>query len=143
MDKDLDFYRELWERLAGDSFSTQKLAQRLRADGGVDIQDLSHADVLSLIEGRYRGSWAEVSFAASELLATYSVAGGIESGEQVVGWVFAAFAFADAVGKGHADWEIQFDIFMNGFLRVRDPLEPEDSVSIFERVFCAGRGDGS
>lgn len=135
--RDVDFYRQLWERLVGHEFIPQKLADRLRVDGGVDIEDLSNANVLDLIEGRFSGPWSEVAFTSSELLASYSVPGGIQTPEHVVGWVFASFAFADSVKKREADWEIQFNIFMNGFLNVRDKLEPEESVYIFQRVFCS------
>ncbi|MGH8589482.1 MAG: hypothetical protein ACREXX_09160 [Gammaproteobacteria bacterium] len=133
--KDVNFYRQLWERLVDREFTSQKLADRLRADGGVDIENLSNGNVLDLIEGRFSGPWSEVAFTASELLASYSVPGGIHTPEQVVGWVFASFAFADSIKNDEADWEIQFNIFINGFLAVRDKLETEESIHIFQRVF--------
>ncbi len=135
--KDVEFYRELWERLVGSTFTPKKLADRLRLDGGVDIEDLSDAHVLDLIEGGYSGPWSEVAFTSSELLASYSVPGGIQTAEQVIGWVFSSFAFADSAKHDEADWEIQFDIFINGFLAIRGQLEPDESIHIFQRIFCS------
>ena len=133
---DVEFYRQLWERLVGGNFSPQKLADRLRLDGGIDIDNLSNASVLDLIEGVYSGPWSEVAFTSSELLASYTVPGGIQTAEQVVAWVFASFAFADSALHGEADWEIQFDIFINGFALTRGQLEPDESIHILQRLFC-------
>ena len=133
---DAAFYRQLWVRLMGDEFTAQKLADRIRVDGGVDIENLSTSDVFELIEGRFSGSWSEVAFSFSEILASYSAPGGIESGEQIVGWVFAAFVIAEAIKEDKTDWEFEFDKFINGFLVVRDKLETEESIYIFQRVFC-------
>jgi hypothetical protein len=134
--QDMDFYRQLWERLVGHEFTPQKLADRLRVDGGVDIENLSAADVIDLIEGRFSGSWSEVAFSFSEILASYSVPGGIQSPEQIVGWVFAAFVIADAIKKNEADWELEFNKVINGFLAVRDKLETDECIFILQRVFC-------
>jgi hypothetical protein len=131
---DADFYQSLWMRLVGEEFSSGKLGDRLRRDGGVDM-DLGDEDLRSLIEGRYTGSWSEVAFSFSELLASYSVPGGIETPGQVVGWVCASFVIADAIRNGATDWEMEFNKFINGFLAVRDRLEIEESIHIFEQVF--------
>jgi len=133
--KDVEFYRLLWERLAGQEFSVGKLANRLRLDGGVDVENLSHADICDLIEGSYSRSWSEVAFSFSEILATYSVPSGIQTGEQIVGWVCASFVIADAIRNDATDWEMEFNKFIDGFMVVRDRLETEESINVFQRVF--------
>ena len=122
--------------LVGEEFAVQKLANRVRADGGVDIENLSAADVVDLIEGRFSGSWSEVAFSFSEILASYSVPGGIQSPEQVVGWVVVTFVIADAIKKNETDWELEFNKVINGFLAVRDKLETDECIFILQRVFC-------
>ena len=133
--EDLAFYRQLWERLVGGEFTVEKLARRIRMDGGIDIENLSDSDLLELIEGRFSGPWVEAAFSFSETLATYSVPGGIETAEQIVGWVLASFMIADAINENAADWELQFNNFMDGFIAVRDQLETEESIFIFQRLF--------
>jgi hypothetical protein len=136
--RDLDFYRQLWVRLVGGEFSASSLAERVRNDGGMDIGNLSDAELLDLIEGRFSGNWTEAAFSSSELLAYYAVPGAITGPEQIVGWVFIAFVAADAIKEDALEWEAQFNSFMNGFLSVRDQLEREECVQIFHRVFCGG-----
>jgi len=133
--KDITFYRELWERLSGTDFTAQKLAERVRVDGGIDIRDLSESDVLALIEGSFSGSWKSAAFSFSEMLDSYSVTGGIENPEQIVGWVFASFVVADAVRQGEIEWELHFNSLMDGFLSVRNKLETLEAIVIFQRVF--------
>jgi len=133
--KDVVFYELLWHRVIEDAFRVEKLVQRVRTDGGVDIEDLKEPELLDLAYERYSGDWTKVAFAASEMLASYSVPGGIENPEQVVAWVFTAFQLSDAIAHGAADWELNFDNFLNGFQRIREKLEYGEALSIFERAF--------
>ncbi len=137
---DVQFYREVWSRLVGATFTAPKLVERVRVDGGYDLEGLSDRDLLDLVEGRFQGAWDGVAFAFSELLAYYSVPGQTLTGEQVVGWIFASVSIADAIRKDATDWELQLNLFINGFLAVRDKLEADESVRVFERVFCSDRG---
>jgi hypothetical protein len=135
---DVEFYRALWSRLVDDAFTAQKLVARVRRDGGYDLAGMSDRDLLDLIEGRFSGPWDGAAFAFSELLAYYSVPGQALTGEQVVGWVFASFSVAQAIDNDATDWELQFNLFLDGFLAVRRQLETDESVRIFERVFHRG-----
>jgi hypothetical protein len=135
--RDLDFYRRLWERIVPGEFAAAKLVQCVRRDGGVDTEGLSDSDLLALIEERYSGDWAEVAFTASEMLASYTVPGGIAAPEQVVAWVFAALALSDAIKNGAADWSVTFDTFLDGFFLIRKSLEFGEAQAIFERAFQA------
>jgi len=49
--------------------------------------------------------------------------------------VFASFVIADAIKQGATDWEMQFNLFVNGFLEVRNELDIYEAIEIFERVF--------
>lgn len=134
---DVDFYSALWTRLVGDGFSVEKLLHRVRIDGGVDIEDLSDSDLRDLIEERYAGDWSKVAFTGSEMLASYSVAGGMSTPDQVVGWVFASLILSDAIKADAADWYRNFDNFLNGFFAVREKLAFGEALAIFERAFQA------
>lgn len=141
--KDAEFYNRLWKRLSGTEFSVQQLVERVRADGGHDITNLSEADLVSLAEGLFSGDWKEAAFSFSELLAYYAALGEKRTKQQVVGWVFASFVIADAINESAADWELQFNSFIDGFLAIRGELETEEAVQVFRRVFnCDGTNLG-
>lgn len=140
MSSDSDLLARLWNRMVGDDFSPAKLVARVRHDGGYDIENLSDELILSLIGGTHEGAWGEVAFSFSELLAYYSVPGGIESAEQTVGWAFAALMIAQCVRHAATDWEMEFDKFINGFIVARQRLETEESIEIFERVWGGAGG---
>ncbi len=134
--KDVDFYRSLWERLVGQEFTTKKLADRVHRDGGYDIENLTESDLIELMEGRFRGPLTEPAFSFSELIGFYSVPGAIQVPEQVVGWVFASFVVADVIRKDLSDWELQMGKLLDGLMVVRNQLEAEELVQVFQRVFC-------
>jgi hypothetical protein len=140
MSSDSDFLNRLWIRLVDDDFSADKLVARIRHDGGYDIESLSNEVMLALIAGTYDGAWDGVAFSFSELLAYYSVPGGMESAEQIIGWVFAALMIARCVRHAATDWEMEFDKFINGYVAARQRLETEESIEIFERVWGGPRG---
>jgi hypothetical protein len=133
--KDVEFFRQLWTRLVGDGFVPEKLVARVRLDGGYDIEGLTERMLLDLIDECFTGSWQEVAFSFSELSAYYLAVGERLSPEQVVGWVFAIFATADAINADATDWEMEFDKFIDVFMILRPRLELDESVQIFERVF--------
>jgi len=136
---DIKLYAGLWRRLTGEEFSDEKLAARIRNDGGVDIHNLSDDDVLALIRGTSTAPAKEVLFTFGEMLATYSVEGGIDTPEQIVSWVFTAFVISDAVRAGLTDWDFHFDNFMNGYLAIRSQLEIDESVAVMTRIFGENR----
>ncbi len=133
--EDLPFYRSLWERLVKNEFVPQKLIDVVRHDGGLDISELSDGDLLALMEGRFAGNWFEVAFASGELLAHYSVPGLIACPAHIVAWVFTAFMAADAIKHDATDLDLQFDKFINAFCIVRDKLETDEAIEIFQRFF--------
>jgi hypothetical protein len=97
---------------------------------------LSNEELDALINQRFSGDWSEVAFSASELLAYYGAPQPPElKPEQVVCWVFAAFALSDAIRKQATSWDLHFDIFLNSFLRVRKFLHLYECIDIFLRVF--------
>jgi len=120
--EDIVFLGQLWGRLVGEAFSPASLAGQVKADGGHDLSQ-----------------WKEPGFSFSELLAFYCVPDGEKSPRQVVAWVFASFVIADAIKHGAADWEMEFDKLIDGFLTIRKSLEMQESVHVFKRVFsCPG-----
>lgn len=103
------------------------------------MSNLSEDDLQQLLEGRFTGDWNEPVFSFSELLAFYSVPNTdrdkSRSKEEIVGWVFASFVIADAIKQGATDWEMQFNLFLNGFLEVRGDLQLDESIEVFQHVF--------
>jgi len=137
--QDVLFIEKLWNRLTGRKFVPQEFAREMKWQRGVDMSKLSPDHLLQLFEGRFSGDWDRPAFAFSELLALYSVPNGkrdqSRTKEEIVGWVFASFVIADAIKQEAAEWEMQFNLFMNGFIEVRGELEIDESVEIFQRVF--------
>ncbi len=131
---DRNLLASLWQRLAGREFSTERLAQRLRRDGGHDISSLSDADLVNLIEGRFAGDWHEPAFAFSEILACYSA--GEMSSEQVAAWVCSVLILADCLQRNVTDMEFQFNYFMDRFYLSRETMNVDEWIYIFERFFC-------
>jgi hypothetical protein len=129
----------LWNRLTGRKFVPQEFVKQVHWHGGHDMSNLSEEDLLQLLEGRFSGNWHEPAFSFSELLAFYSVPNAnrdrSRTKEEIVGWVFASFVIADAIKQSGTDWEMQFNLFMNGFLEVRSDLEIDEAIEIFQRVF--------
>jgi hypothetical protein len=136
--QDAVLIEKLWNRLVGKNFIPAEFVKQIRWHGGHDMKNLSEESVLQLFEGRFLGDWHEPAFSFSELLAFYSVPDKNRRKEEIVGWVFASFVIADAVRHGATDWEMQFNLFLNGFLEVRGELDMYEATSIFERVFRGG-----
>jgi hypothetical protein len=136
---DVILIENLWNRLTGRKFVPQEFAKEVHWHGGHDMSGLSVEDVLQLLEGRFTGDWHKPAFSFSELLAFYSVPNAkldrSRTKEEVVGWVFASFVIADAIKQGATEWEMQFNLFMNGFLEVRNELDIYEAIEIFERIF--------
>jgi hypothetical protein len=133
--QDFILIEKLWNRLTGTKFVPLDFAKLIRRHGGHDMSKLCEEDVLRLLEGEFSGNWHEPAFSFSELLAYYSVPDENRTKEEIVGWVFASFVIADAIKQGATDWEMQFNLFVNGFLEVRNELDIYEAIEIFERVF--------
>jgi hypothetical protein len=137
--QDVILIEKVWNRLTGRKFVPEDFVQQVRWHGGHDMTNLSHDDLLRLLEGRFAGDWNAPAFSFSELLAVYSVPNSnrdkSRTKEEVVGWVFAALVIADAIKKRATDWEMQFNLFINGFLQVRSELDVEEATEIFQHVF--------
>ncbi len=140
--QDIAFLEKLWERLSGERLVPQQLTKQIKHDGGHDVSNLSDEDLMELVEGRFAGDWKGAAFSFSELLAYYAALGKKRTKKQVVAWVFASFVIADAIKHGAADWELQFNNFIGGFLAVRNELETEESVRVFQRVFVCHESGG-
>ena len=136
--QDVVFLDGLWKRLTGSAYTPHKLAKQVKHDGGHDMSNLSEKDLLQLLDGRFSGDWKEPAFSFSELLAFYCVPDENRSKKQTVGWVCASFVISDAIRQGAADWELQFDKLVDGFLVVRNDLEAAEAVRVFQRVFHCG-----
>jgi hypothetical protein len=142
--QDAQFIENLWNRLVGRMFVPEEFAKLVHWHGGHDMSGLSVENVLELLEGRFSGDWHEPAFSFSELLAYYSVPNAkrdrSRTKEEIVGWVFASFVIADAIKQGAKEWEMQFNVFLDGFIEVRSELEIDEAVQIFQRVFGGGAG---
>lgn len=137
---DIKLFSDLWGRLVGGDFTLQCLAQRIHRDGGIDMSNLSEEDVLQLLNGRFAGDWHEPAFSFSELLACYAAGEGNDmTKEQMVGWVAGAFVVADAINQNATDLELQFNIFFEGFLVVRNKLGADECIHILRRFLCRER----
>ena len=130
-----DLIERLWTRLTGKEFVPLEFAKLILRHGGHDMKKLREEDVLRLLGGTFTGNWHEPAFAFSELLAFYSVPDANRAKEEIVGWVFASFVIADAIQRGATDLEMQFNLFLNGFLEVRNELDIYEAIDIFQRVF--------
>jgi hypothetical protein len=137
--QDITLIEKLWDRLTGRKFAPKEFVKQIHWHGGHDMSNLSEEDLLQLLEGKFVGDWTAPAFSFSELLAFYSVPNSnrdkSRTKEEIVGWVFASFIIADAIKHGATDWEMQFNLFIKGFLEVRGELEIEESIDIFHRVF--------
>ncbi len=104
------------------------------------MSNLSEEDVLQLLNGRFAGDWHEPAFSFSELLACYAAGEGNDmTKEQMVGWVAGAFVVADAINQNATDLELQFNIFFEGFLVVRNKLGADECIHILRRFLCRER----
>lgn len=128
----------VWLQVAGDDFSKEKLAESVFKDGGNDMSRLTKEDVVAIIEDRFNDDWHKPAFAFSELLSYYVACGNELTPLQIVGWVLASLAIADAIAHGATEWDRQFNFFFDGFAIIKDKIEVEQSVQILRRVFCAG-----
>jgi hypothetical protein len=137
--QDALFIEKLWNRLTGRKFVPEEFAKQVHWHGGHDMSGLSVENVLQLLEGRFSGDWHKPAFSFSELLAYYSVPNAkrdqSRTKEEIVGWVFASFVIADAIKQEAKEWEMQFNIFIDGFIEVRSELEIDEAIEIFQRVF--------
>lgn len=133
----------LWERLVEKPFVPQEFAKQILWHGGHDMVQISRENILQLFDNTFVGDWNRVAFSFSELLAYYSVPDKDRDRsrlkEEIVGWVFASFVMAEAVRRGAAEWEMEFNFFMNAFLEVRGELEIDEIVEIFGYVFSDDR----
>ena len=135
-ENDNNFLSALWQRLTNSKFSQNLLFQQFFKDGGHDVSNLSQEDLKLLADGRFVGDWKEPAWAASELLAYYSVPVSERTNEQVVTWVFAAFVLADSIAHGDTEWDTKINFFFDGFYCVRSKLEPEEIIYIFQRLYA-------
>ena len=137
--QDVLLIEKLWDRLTGRKFVPEEFAKQVHWHGGHDMSGLSVENVLQLLEGRFSGDWHKPAFSFSELLAFYSVPNAkrdrSRTKEEIVGWVFASFVIADAIKQDATDWEMQFNLFLNGFFEVRSELDIYEAIDIFQRVF--------
>jgi hypothetical protein len=139
---DVDLYRRIWTKLVDDRFSMERLAAQVRFDGGLDMESLTVADLVQLMNG-HPGDWGEVAFGFSELLAYYSAVPPAKfTGAQVAGWAFACVALADAIRAGAGHWEMELDWFLDVLMRVRHKLGVEELSEFLQRVWGGGRGNG-
>lgn len=129
---------QIWRRLTAEEFSKQRFIESLRKDGGIDIRNLSDHDLLSLLEERFSGDWAEPAFAFSEMLAMYCGLEGDLEPRQIAGWAFASIIMGQAFRRGHGDICIGFNIFVRGYTNIQTKLEVEESVVIFHHFICGG-----
>ena len=131
------FIKELWEKLTGENFSTKALFEIIQFDGGLDTSSISEEIVASLLEEDIIEDFSELVFPFSELLAYYSAMGKLQP-EQIVAWVFSAFIISEAVRRKYTDWELQFDIIMNGFAHIvrYDPffINIDDKMFILSKI---------
>ena len=135
---DCDLLKRVWFQLAEDDFSEEGLVNGVLKDGGLDMANLSQADLAALLDGTFAGDWHKPAFSFSELLTYYLSCGDKLTPHQIVGWVFAAFVIADAIRHGATEWELQLNFIIDGFVTIKDHLETDDSIQILRRVFCEG-----
>ncbi len=135
--QELDFLRMLWRRFVGTDFSSEVFLQLVRKSGGQDISDISHDQLNDLLEGRFTGDFAKVRFTFSEMLSS----GASEaSGALIVVWVFAVLMLADAMAAVNWDTSMEFNIFIDGFLKLRKHFTTEEWLFIFSRFLGSEHG---
>lgn len=97
----------IWQDLLKTPFDVERLAQGVIADCGVDTGQLTAAAVREVFEGNTEVNWEEISFAFDEVLAYYSV--GDLDDEEFVKAIAVSLQLANAIERGHGDWEFTFD----------------------------------
>jgi hypothetical protein len=120
-------------RLIKEDFCPSALARVMIEDGGLDMEPLTEADLIALMEGKFNGSWESVVFSFSELLIHYSNI--YLNNYQVIAWCFAVLTMGEAVRNAKTDWELRLASMAKGFNRVTSTLQYREFSVILEEAF--------
>ena len=134
-----NYIKEMWEKLTGETFSSEFFFNTIQFDGGLDTSDICEETVVSLLDEEMNHDIDDVVFSFSELLAYYSVmeTHGIKfQPKQIVAWIFSAFVISEEIRKKNTDWELQFEQLINGFIEVKKYIDVKDSIYILSNIFC-------
>lgn len=96
---DLTLLQNLWQRLVGSRLDAEKLADRIRHDGGLDTADITLPVVRDLLAGTCTRDATPIRWAMSELLAFYAALARDPSSDFADGPRIAACWFAIVVGS--------------------------------------------
>ena len=136
--KTFDMIGRLWIRLTNESFTESALADQLIHDGGIDVDPLTKSDFILLIRGDFNGDWKDVAFTCAEMLSSYSVVNILNSRE-IAAWCFIALTMGEACRREAAEWSREFDVFMQGFEKVRNKLEIDEALYVLRHSLAEKR----
>jgi hypothetical protein len=123
----------IWVRLIKKNFDSLMLARAMIKDGGLDMEPLTEADLVNLVEGKFNGDWGRVVFSFSELLNYYA---NLELDDyQVIAWCFAVLVVGEAARKGKTDWELRLASVARGFDQATRILQYQEFTLILKVAF--------
>jgi hypothetical protein len=97
----------VWLSVHATPFDVQKLSIDVINYCGVDNANLTPSEIESLFLGTLTERWGDIAFAFDEALAV-AASTPIDGSEFVVA-VFMSLYLAEAIRRGHGDWELSFD----------------------------------
>lgn len=129
----IDALRSIWVRLIKKDFDPLILANVIIEDGGLDMEPLTQADLVSLMEGTFKGNWRSVRFSFSEQLNCYATSE--LNHYQVIAWCFVVLVIGEVVRKAETDWELHLASVARGFDRVTRVLQYEEFTLVLKVAF--------
>ena len=101
----------LWEMLSIGEWNNEAIAAELIFDCGVDARHIKPADFERLFRGEELVPWSDIAWSLDESMACYTA--GYEANKipdrEFGRAVVAACILAEAISRGHGDWEFSFD----------------------------------
>ncbi len=137
---EIKFLGLLWQRLVGGQFDRDVFLRKIRETGGHEILCFSRDQLLALLEGRFLGDYEEVFFVFAEIMPCY--VSFENEPEKIVFWAFAVLMIADAAIVTKREVSMQFDSFMDAFIRFRSRLTTDESIFILARFLNSEHGCG-
>ncbi len=130
----IDVLRPIWVRLIKEEFSPLILARIMIKDGGLDMEPLTEANLVDLMEDKFKGDWGSVVFSFSELLNYYAH---LElNSRQAVAWCFAVLIIGEADRKTITDWKLRLASVARGFDQVTGILQYNEFSMVLKMAFA-------
>lgn len=110
---------QLWSTLNLGQFDLRTISNRLRNDGGYDIENINEKNLNGLIEKLDCDDWNEAIFSFSELLSFYATLGSSMSDEQIIAWCFSVIVVCEACKRDFTDLDLYINYILDGLFGIR------------------------